>query len=153
VIISIVNLYTAIAVGVSTTHWMMAAKQVKKIVNSLSCPICNKLFKKPKFLPCHHSYCEQCLEKMKEESRITCPEFIKEAIVPAGVKEFDNAFITMINQMVDQLVLKCTVEDELEVQCDECFKDKPIKAFCPDCTSAIAVLTTTHIVTNSMIII
>ncbi|XP_065909002.1 E3 ubiquitin-protein ligase TRIM71-like [Dysidea avara] len=112
----------------------MAAKQVKKIVNSLSCPICNKLFKKPKFLPCHHSYCEQRLEKMKEESRITCLQCRKEVIVPArGVKEFDNAFI--INHMVDQLVLKCTVEDEPEVECDECFRDKPIKAFCTDCSS------------------
>jgi len=78
---------------------MMAAKQVKKIVNSLSCPICNKLFKKPKFLPCHHSYCEQCLEKMKEASKITCPQSRKEVIVPAGgVNEFDNALI--INYMV-----------------------------------------------------
>ena len=112
---------------------MMATKQVKKIVNSLSCPICNKLFKTPKFLPCHHSSCEQCLEKMKEESRITCPQCRKEVIVPVGVKEFDNAFI--INHMVDQLVLKCTVEDKPEVECDECFRDKPIKAFCTDCSS------------------
>jgi len=43
-IISIVHLFT-ISYGVSTTHLMMAAKQVKKIVNnSLSCPLCNKLF-------------------------------------------------------------------------------------------------------------
>ena len=82
---------------------------------------------KPKFLPCHHSYCEQCLEKMNEESRITCSQCRKEVIVPAGgVKEFDNAFI--INHMVDQLVLKCTVEDEPEVECDECSRDKSIKA-------------------------
>ncbi|XP_065909000.1 E3 ubiquitin-protein ligase TRIM71-like [Dysidea avara] len=112
----------------------MAAKQVKKIVNSLSCPICTKLFKKPKFLPCHHSFCEQCLEKMNEDSRITCPQCRKEVIIPAGgVKEFGNAFI--INHMVDQLVLKCAVEDEPEVECDECFRDKPIKAFCTYCSS------------------
>jgi len=63
---------------------MMAVKQVKKIVNSLSCPICLKLFKKPKYLPCYHSYCEQCLEKMEEESRITCPQCREVAIVSAG---------------------------------------------------------------------
>jgi len=71
---------------------------------------------------------------MKEESRITCPQCRKEVIVPAGgVKEFDNAFI--INHMVDQLVLRCTVEDEPEVECDECFRNKPIMAFCPKCAS------------------
>ena len=112
---------------------MMAAKQVKKIVNTLSCPICYKLFKKPKYLPCHHSYCEQCLEKMKEESRITCPQCREVAIVPAGgVNKFSNAFI--INHMVDQLVLKCSLENEPEVKCDECFTDKPIGAFCPECS-------------------
>ena len=115
---------------------MMAAKQVKKIVNSLSCPICYKLFKKPKFLPCFHSYCEQCLERIKERSKIKCPLCIKEVSVPAGgVKEFTNAFI--INHIVDQLVFKCMVEDEPEVECDECFSDKPIKTFCADCSSFI----------------
>jgi len=55
-------------------------------------------------------------------------------IVPAGgVNELDNAFT--INHMVDQLVLKCTVEDEPEVECDECFRNKLIKAFCSDCSS------------------
>jgi len=46
-----------------------------------------------------------------------------------------HAFI--INHMVDQLVLKCTVKDEPEVKCDECFRNKPIKAFCSDCSSLL----------------
>jgi len=55
-------------------------------------------------------------------------------IVPeGGVKKFDNAFI--INHAVVQLVLKCAIEDEPEVECDECFRNKPVKAFCPDCSS------------------
>jgi len=75
---------------------------------------------------------------MKKQSWIKCPQCREEVIVPVGgVKEFDNAFI--ITRMVDQLVLKCTVEDEPEVECDECFKDKPIKAFCPDCRSFLCV--------------
>ncbi|XP_065897985.1 E3 ubiquitin-protein ligase TRIM71-like isoform X2 [Dysidea avara] len=116
----------------------MAAKQMKKIFSSLSCPICHQLFKKPKCLPCHHSFCEQCLESIKEESSIVCPQCRKEVMVSAGgAKEFDNAFI--INQMVDHLIQKSTHEEEAEVECDECFRRKSIELFCPDCTSFLCL--------------
>ena len=110
----------------------MAAKEVKKATVNLTCPICYQLFKNPKYLPCHHSYCEQCLEKMQVQSKIICPECRKEAIVPAGgVKDLPNNFF--INRMVDELVLKRKVEGEDEVKCDECDEDEPVVAYCPEC--------------------
>ena len=110
----------------------MAAKEVKKATVNLTCPICYQLFKNPKYLPCHHSYCEQCLEKMQVQSKIICPECRKEAIVPAGgVKDLPNNFF--INRMVDELVLKRKVEGEEEVRCDECDEDEPVVAYCPEC--------------------
>ena len=110
----------------------MAAKEVKKATVNLTCPICYQLFKNPKYLPCHHSYCEQCLEKMQVQSKIICPECRKEAIVPTGgVKDLPNNFF--INRMVDELVLKRKVEGEEEVKCDECDEDEPVVAYCPEC--------------------
>ena len=110
----------------------MAAQEVKKATVNLTCPICYQLFKNPKYLPCHHSYCEQCLEKMQGQSKIICPECRKEAIVPAGgVKDLPNNFF--INRMVDELVLKRKVEGEEEVKCDECDEDEPVVAYCPEC--------------------
>ena len=112
---------------------MMAAKDVKMATDNLSCPVCYQLFKKPKYLPCHHSYCEQCLEKMQVQSKIICPECRKEAIVPpGGVKDLDNNFF--INRLVDEFILKRKVEGEAEVKCDECGGEDPVVAFCPDCT-------------------
>ena len=112
---------------------MMAAKYVKMATDNLSCPVCYQLFKNPKYLPCHHSYCEQCLEKMQVQSKIICPECRKEAIVPpGGVKDLDNN--VLINRLVDEFILKCKVEGEAEVKCDECSGDDPVVAFCPDCT-------------------
>ena len=111
----------------------MAAKDVKVATDNLSCPVCYQLFKKPKFLPCHHSYCEQCLEKMQVQSKITCPECRKEAIVPpGGVKDLDNNFF--INRLVDEFILKRNKVDEVEVECDKCCKEIQVVAFCPDCT-------------------
>ena len=112
---------------------MMAAKDIKVASDNLSCPVCYQLFKKPKYLPCHHSYCEQCLEKMQVQSKIICPECRKEAIVPpGGVKDLDNNFF--INRLVDEFILKRKVEGEAEVKCDECSGEDPVVAFCPDCT-------------------
>ena len=112
----------------------MAAKEVKKATVNLTCPICYQLFKNPKYLPCHHSYCEQCLEKMQVQSKIICPECRKEAIVPTGgVKDLPNNFF--INRMVDEMVLKRKVEGEEEVKCDECDEDEPVVAYCPECNS------------------
>ena len=111
----------------------MAAKDVKMATDNLSCPVCYQLFKNPKYLPCHHSYCEQCLERMQVQSKITCPECRKEAIVPpGGVKDLDSNFF--INRLVDEFILKRKVEGEAEVKCDECSIDDPVVAFCPDCT-------------------
>ena len=111
----------------------MAAKDVKMATDNLSCPVCFQLFKKPKYLPCHHSYCEHCLENMQVESKIICPECRKEAIVPPeGVKDLDNNFF--INRLVDEFILKRKVEGEEEVKCDECQGEDPVVAFCPDCT-------------------
>ena len=110
----------------------MAAKEVKKATENLTCPICYQLFNNPKYLPCHHSYCEQCLEKMQLQSKIICPECRKEATIPTGgVKNLPNNFF--INRMVDELVLKRKVEGEEEVKCDECDEDEAVVAYCPEC--------------------
>ena len=112
----------------------MAAKEVKKATVNLTCPICYQLFNNPKYLPCHHSYCEQCLEKMQVQNKIICPECRNEATVPAGgVKDLPNNFF--INRMVNELVLKRKVEGEEEVKCDECDEDEPVVAYCPECNS------------------
>ena len=117
----------------TTTHLKMAAKDVKMATDNLSCPVCYQLFKNPKYLPCHHSYCELCLVKLQVQSKIICPECRKEAIVPpGGVKDLDNNFF--INRLVDEFILKRKVEGEAEVKCDECHGEDPVVAFCPDCT-------------------
>ncbi|XP_065908745.1 tripartite motif-containing protein 2-like [Dysidea avara] len=112
----------------------MSAVEVKKAQNNLSCPVCYQLFNNPKYLPCYHSYCEGCLEKMQVQSKIICPECRKEAKVPAGgVKEFATNFF--INRLVDDLILKKKVAGEEKVNCDSCEENDPVVSFCPDCNS------------------
>ena len=110
----------------------MSAAEIKKVQDNLTCPVCYQLFTSPKYLPCYHSYCEGCLEKMQVQSRIICPECRKEAKVPAGgVKEMPSNFF--IKRLVDDLILKKKVDDEEEMKCDECNGNDPVVSFCPDC--------------------
>ena len=104
------------------------------ITENLTCPVCYQLFKNPKFLPCYHSYCEECLEKMQVQYKITCPECRRKALVPVGgVKDLPNNFF--INRMVD--VLKCKMEGEEEVRCDECGIDEPLVGYCSECNMSL----------------
>ena len=122
---------------------MMAAKDIKVASDNLSCPVCYQLFKKPKYLPCHHSYCEQCLEMMQVQSKIICPECRKEAIVPpGGVKDLDDNFF--INRLVDEFILNRKVEGEAEVKCDKCSGKNPVVTFCPDCTMFLCHVCNEH---------
>ena len=108
----------------------MAAEQMKKVTGHLSCPICYELYKKPKYLPCYHSYCEECLVKLVVQCNITCPECRKTSVVPSGgVKQLPNNFF--INRLLDEVALKRKVEGE--AKCDLCVRGDAVEVLCLDC--------------------
>ena len=110
----------------------MAAEQMKKVTDHLTCPICYELYKKPKYLPCYHSYCEECLVKLVVQSNITCPECRKTSVVPSGgVQQLPNNFF--INRLLDEIALKRKVEGEEEAKCDQCVREDPVEVLCLDC--------------------
>ena len=79
------------------------AHNLQKILvdsNDLTCPVCHEFFKKPKYLSCHHSYCEECLEQiLQAQSKMVCPECREVTFVPeGGVKKLADNF--HINRMV-----------------------------------------------------
>jgi len=107
----------------------MSATEVKNA--QLSCPVCYQLFKNPKYLPCYHSYCEGCLEKMQLRSMIICPECRKVARLPeGGVKEFATNFL--LNRLVDDLILTRGVSGNEKVKCDIC-SSEPVISYCHEC--------------------
>ena len=112
----------------------MAAEQMKKVTGHLTCPICYELYKKPKYLPCYHSYCEECLVKLVVQSNITCPECRKLSDVPSGgVKQLPSNFF--INRLLDEVALKRKVEGEEEAKCDLCVRGDTVEVLCLDCSS------------------
>ena len=110
----------------------MAAKELKKAVDNLVCSVCYQVFKNPKHLPCYHSFCGECLDKIQKESKFMCLECRQEAtIAEGGVKALPNNFL--INHLVDELILKCKADGKEEVWCDRCEEADPVVYFCLDC--------------------
>ena len=112
----------------------MAAEQMKKVASHLTCPVCYELYKKPKYLPCYHSYCEECLVKLQKagSDSIMCPECRKTSAIPSGgIKQLPNNFF--INRIVDEVALKEKVTGEEDVRCDLCVREDPAVVLCFDC--------------------
>ena len=110
----------------------MATRELKLVTNHMSCPICYRLYKDPKVLPCQHSYCLECLSKLERNRQVTCPECRKVADVPdGGIQEFKTNFF--INRLVDDYILKRKVEGEEEVHCEARIENDPVTTFCSEC--------------------
>ncbi|XP_070556583.1 tripartite motif-containing protein 2-like [Ptychodera flava] len=99
----------------------------------LTCPVCLEQYKNPKILPCYHTFCQQCLEKLVEKTgSLNCPTCQKSVQLPEDrVSGLDNNFF--MNSMLE--VLKKRTEesaDQSESKCEFC-EETEASVFCVDC--------------------
>ena len=45
-------------------HIMATSTDFLRLEEQLKCPVCLDTYTNPKILPCHHSFCQECLEKL-----------------------------------------------------------------------------------------
>ena len=97
------------------------------------CPMCRKLFENPKCLPCHHSYCEECLKIMQKDSgNIICLKCRNKATVPVGgVKNLPNNYF--MGCLINKLILNYKLENEIGLRCEDCDEDDAVVTYCTDC--------------------
>ncbi|XP_029436119.1 E3 ubiquitin-protein ligase TRIM56 [Rhinatrema bivittatum] len=77
----------------------------------LSCKICLEQFKKPKILPCLHTYCEACLEELNANGQLRCPECREEITLSVGSLKtnfFINSLLDLIHSTSEN-DLTCTL--------------------------------------------
>lgn len=119
---------------------MRAAKQMEKatdhLASRLTCLICRELYKKLKYLPCYHSYCEECLVKLiqsKLESTITCPECKITSSIPNGeVQRLPNNYF--MNRLLAEAALNRKLERIEEEKCGLCVReDSKVEVLCQNC--------------------
>ena len=102
----------------------------------LSCKICYEVYKKPKQLPCLHSFCVACLNRLAEtralNGKIQCPLCQREIDVPESgtFENFPSSFY--INSLLDVLAIKeCGLT---RVTCGNCDKKSEQSSYCFDCS-------------------
>ncbi|XP_068680324.1 tripartite motif-containing protein 2-like [Montipora foliosa] len=101
------------------------------------CPVCKTTFTNPKQLPCLHSFCLHCLQRIQQTSgirdTISCPECRRKFGIPGNGDL--NAFPTnfRINSLLDALpVTECNTGG---IKCGNCEKTSGESSYCFTCRS------------------
>ena len=116
-----------------STFKMATNQESASFPNYLLCPVCHELYKKPKYLPCLHAYCEECLVKLQTDSDLTCV-VCKTTSVPSnsdGLKKLPNH--TFFTRLAEEIVIKQKIEQGEVVLCTTCIKNKPAVSLCTYC--------------------
>ena len=113
-----------------------------KLEEQLTCPVCLDIYTNPKILPCHHSFCQECLEGLPQEREargdtyyLSCPTCRHRIEVPIeGVGAFPVAFhLNNLKEFTQSLKNKAS--DPQQVTCND--HDKPLDVFCVTCETVI----------------
>lgn len=107
----------------------------------LMCLICRSLFDdhdhQPKFLPCHHTFCKECLREYVRQmgDEIECPSCRKVATVPAaGVAALQTNFYA---KYIQSLVYGCGTGVEGLVNECERHPNHKLQYLCKDCKRSV----------------
>ena len=113
-----------------------------KLEEQLTCPVCLDHFTNPKILPCHHSFCQDCLEglpldKKNETYYLSCPTCRHETELPEeGVVSFPVAFhLNNLKEMYSLTKKKADLSNPQEATCSD--HGKPLEFFCETCNTVI----------------
>ncbi|KAL3887886.1 hypothetical protein ACJMK2_000275 [Sinanodonta woodiana] len=122
----------------------------------LQCPICLESLRRPKVLPCGHTYCNSCLQSHISSKVINrgtpqacfpCPVCRADTTLPDNTASVDQwAELFPVNSIVSSL-LDVSVETFGEKFCDICRKwnrETSAKSFCKDCKRFLCTLCKEH---------
>ncbi|XP_078680785.1 uncharacterized protein LOC144915872 [Branchiostoma floridae x Branchiostoma belcheri] len=108
----------------------------------LVCQVCLEDFKEPKMLPCLHTFCQLCLEKLlaaEPEEKLACPTCRQDVPLPQnGVQGLKSNFL--VGKLHDILQQQSGGNDgkpdaqEPGVPCMVCERGKTAQFYCVDCT-------------------
>ena len=118
----------------------MATKQssaLEKIEQQLTCAVCLDIYTNPKTLPCLHSFCQQCLERLPVNPQgnkrfIACPTCRTSVQLPEEptAAEFPVAF--QLNNLKEVYSLMKKATEPQQVKCDACTVANA-NGYCKDC--------------------
>ena len=119
---------------------MMDVQQLfKNLKKEAECPLCLETVKNPKTLPCLHSFCLECLDKLANFARrqlqttIKCPVCQTSFSIPDTGTFADLPSSFHLNRLVDVLALE---DGTVQAQsCNNCDENNPATSYCFVCQS------------------
>ena len=116
---------------------------LKTLEDQLTCGICLDLYTNPQSLPCLHSFCQRCVERLPVTSRgdkdlITCPTCRSTAKTPktTGGGGFPVAF--HLNNLKEVYNLMKKASNQEDVTCEVC-NTSNINGYCKDCSQFLCL--------------
>ena len=100
-----------------------------------SCPVCQDILRDPRYLPCLHSFCLNCLINWHRASGgevyLRCPKCQGRSRVPASgnLKDLPTSFF--LSGFIDALAIK--ESDKTHVTCGNCDKKSSKTSYCFEC--------------------
>ena len=100
-----------------------------------SCPVCQDILRDPRYLPCLHSFCLNCLINWHRASggevNLRCPKCQGRSRVPASgdLKDLPTSFF--LSGFIDALAIK--ESDKTHVTCGNCDKKSSKTSYCFEC--------------------
>ncbi|PVD36468.1 hypothetical protein C0Q70_03452 [Pomacea canaliculata] len=101
--------------------------------DNMTCAVCTEVYRSPKFLPCHHTFCLECLEELAKRhgDTIPCPTCRAPATVPPG-----GVCDLQVNFYFTEEALEQARSDESQSMCPVHTK-KRLVFYCTQCHQAI----------------
>ena len=116
---------------------------LKTLEDQLTCGICLDLYTNPQSLPCLHSFCQRCVERLPVTPRgdkdlITCPTCRTTAVSPktTGGGGFPVAF--HLNNLKEVYDLMKEASNQEDVTCEVC-NTSNINGYCKDCSQFLCL--------------
>ena len=87
-------------------------KQVRILAQHMVCPVCLSTMEEPHVLPCGHTYCKQCLDKIVNDRCPKCRKSFHCMAPDYALKEFAAAADTFAETLAKEVPHPCTDERE-----------------------------------------
>ena len=112
-----------------------AEEALKKVTAQLKCSICLDTFTNAKLLPCFHSFCKKCLERLVVQDRdghtLCCPTCRRTTLLPpTGVSGLQTDFHAEHLFEIQDMLSK--TKEPQKMRCEKCDKHNAT-GFCCDC--------------------
>jgi len=113
----------------------VAEKALKRITAQLQCSVCLDTYTDAKLLPCFHSFCKKCFERLvvqdRNEHTLTCPNCHRTTpLPPAGVSGLQTDFHVEHLFEIRDMLLKA--KEPQKIQCEKC-EQLLATGFCCNC--------------------